>query len=66
MLGLTIRMKKKMRFIPPPSSPGTCNHFYVTLLQRSSVYTVVCLLTEKQADRQLFFGAYFSKNNGQL
>ena len=23
-------------------------------------------MTEEQADRQLYFGAYFSKNNGQL
>ena len=23
-------------------------------------------MTEKQANRQLYFGAYFSKNNGQL
>ena len=72
MLGLTIRMKKKWEVSPQlwDMQPLLCNKY--TLLQRSSVYAVVRVgwltdwLTEKQADRQLYFGAYFSKNNGQL
>ena len=69
MLSLTIRMKKKWE-LPPPPHPWDmqlllCNKY--TLLQRSSVYAVVRAgwltdwLTEKQADMQLYFGAYFSK-----
>ena len=65
-----------MRVTPPPPpqhwdmQPVLCNKY--TLLQRSSVYAVVRagwltdLLIKKQADRQLHFGAYFSKNKGQL
>ena len=74
MLGLTKRMQKKWELPPPPQSwdmqPLLCNKYM--LLQRSPVYAVVPAgwltdwLTEKQADKQLYFDAYFSKNNGQL
>ena len=77
MLGLTIRMTKKMRVTSPQPwdmQPLLCNKY--TLFQSSSVYSLVWAgwlagwladrLTEKPADRQLYFGAYFSKINGQL